>query len=141
MSGLIQSHSDGLRSLMVVHIMALLGCLLAAVVVQGQEEDERTGDDAFLAFQKACALGNPLSCFSLGAMYEQGQGVKQDKAKAASLYKKSCEHGHARACSDFGFMLLHDEGVKKDGARSARFYNKACDKGRGARAPVLSPRL
>uniref|UniRef100_UPI002A0A34FA tetratricopeptide repeat protein n=1 Tax=Psychrobacter sp. HII-4 TaxID=1569264 RepID=UPI002A0A34FA len=39
--------------------------------------------------------GDPQAQFQLGSMYENGEGVSQDKTKAADWYRKSAEQGFA----------------------------------------------
>jgi len=37
-------------------------------------------------------------------MYDEGKGVRQDDAKAVSLYKKACDAGYATGCFNLGVM-------------------------------------
>ena len=77
--------------------------------------------------QKACDGGNTLGCVMLGAMYEEGKGVKQDYLKAAELYKKACDGGNARGCGWLGMMHEEGEGVKQNKSKAKELYGKACD--------------
>ncbi|MBM3384389.1 MAG: SEL1-like repeat protein [Betaproteobacteria bacterium] len=38
----------------------------------------------------------------MGAMYNYGEGVKQDKFKAFELYTKACDRGYAQAAQPLG---------------------------------------
>jgi TPR repeat protein len=48
--------------------------------------------------QTACDGGKAQGCVDLGAMYSKGDGVVQDKAKAAELSQKACNLGLTTAC-------------------------------------------
>ncbi|RLB57605.1 MAG: hypothetical protein DRI90_17835 [Deltaproteobacteria bacterium] len=50
------------------------------------------------ALAQACALGHADGCLGLGALYQRGHGVKQDPARAATLYRKACRQGQPVAC-------------------------------------------
>jgi hypothetical protein len=79
--------------------------------------------------QSACDAGNASGCFSLGLMYENGEGVVQDRAKAVATYQKACEAGNANGCNNLGRMLEHGEGVAQNKAQAVALYQKACDAG------------
>ena len=53
---------------------------------------------AFRSYRKSAEQGISTSLFFLGEMYDNGVGVKQNKAKAKELFKKSCEQGTKEAC-------------------------------------------
>lgn len=56
--------------------------------------------DAAVLFEKACDSGNAKGCFQLGALYEQGAGVVQNKYKAVTLYAQACNGGESHGCSN-----------------------------------------
>ncbi|MCP5198051.1 MAG: sel1 repeat family protein [Gammaproteobacteria bacterium] len=45
--------------------------------------------EAFLAFHRAAKLGNPEAQVNLGNLYDAGQGVEQDRKRAAYWYKRA----------------------------------------------------
>jgi TPR repeat protein len=49
--------------------------------------------DAAAWYEKAAALGNPWGEFALAALYQSGQGVPQDAAKAAALFTQATAQG------------------------------------------------
>lgn len=55
-------------------------------------------------FGKACDGGHVGGCTSLGVMYYNGQGVKQDYFKAVDLYKKACDGGHSSGCTNYAIL-------------------------------------
>jgi TPR repeat protein len=40
-------------------------------------------------------------------MYLEGQGVKQDKAKAEQLFKKACDAGSHEGCTNLAFVRYY----------------------------------
>jgi TPR repeat protein len=56
--------------------------------------------EAAASFEKACDSGNAQGCFQLGALYEQGVGVVQNKYKAVALYAQACNGGESHGCSN-----------------------------------------
>ena len=62
-------------------------------------------------------------------MYYEGEGVVQDRGRAAELYQRACEGGDSQACSDLGFSYARGAGVTKDPARARKLYERACDSG------------
>lgn len=57
-------------------------------------------DKAAALLEKSCASGNPQGCFTLGSLYEKGDGVAQNKYKAVALYTQACRGGEALGCSN-----------------------------------------
>lgn len=51
---------------------------------------------------KACDGGNAKGCYYLGAMYEKGEGIAQNKYAAASLYTQACRRGEPLGCANMG---------------------------------------
>ena len=47
---------------------------------------------------KSCALDDFESCYALGAVYEAGEGVPKDAARAVDFLKKACDGGFKQAC-------------------------------------------
>ncbi|WP_229766754.1 tetratricopeptide repeat protein [Helicobacter pylori] len=49
-------------------------------------------------YSKACELKEGDGCGALGALYYNGDGVKQDSKKAVALFEKACKLGYKKAC-------------------------------------------
>lgn len=56
--------------------------------------------DAVAAFTKSCDSGNGAGCLNLGHMYENAEGVAQNKYKASTLYAQACRTKEALGCSN-----------------------------------------
>ena len=85
-------------------------------------------------FEIGCNKGNGSlaqaeSCSNLGVLYHNGQGVRQDYAKAAELLKKACGMKNGIACNNLGVLYGRGEGVRQDKSIAKQYYGKACDLG------------
>ena len=59
-------------------------------------------------FQKACKARETRRCNNLGAMYENGVGVKQNKTKAKDYYGKACDMKENKGCENYA--RLNEQG-------------------------------
>ena len=85
-------------------------------------------------YEISCNKGNDninqaTSCYNLGVMYVEGQGVRQDYHKASELWKKACDMKHASACNNLGVIYGKGQGVKQNHSIAKQYYGKACDLG------------
>jgi len=56
--------------------------------------------EAAKLFQQTCNEGYEKSCFNLGVMYRDGQGVAQNRQKAIELFSQSCTMGFDLGCKN-----------------------------------------
>lgn len=87
-------------------------------------------------FSRACTNGDGEGCASLAGMYESGEGVKKDKAKASALNKRAvavstsgCDAGVGAACNYLANLYNWGSLVKKNIVKSINLYEKACNAG------------
>ena len=83
----------------------------------------------FTALAERAEQGDADAQFRLGVMYDIGQGVPQDEAKAAAWYKKAAEQGDADAQLNLGLMYDNGRGVPQDEVRAVAWYRKAAEQG------------
>ncbi len=65
---------------------------------------------------------------NLGNMYDYGQGVPRDDAKAVKWYRKAAEQGNAGAQYNLGVMYGNGQGVPQDYAQAHMWYNLAASR-------------
>ncbi|EPB3104077.1 tetratricopeptide repeat protein, partial [Campylobacter jejuni] len=82
-------------------------------------------NEALLAFNKACTLGESLSCNNIALFYEK----EKDGQMASSFYKRSCDLKNARACYQLGSLYDKGELVKASVKSALAFYSKSCTLG------------
>jgi TPR repeat protein len=73
--------------------------------------------------------GSALAQAKLGVMYDEGKGVPQDYAAAASWYRKAAEQGDANAQVILGGKYALGEGVPEDYVIAHMWYNLAAAEG------------
>ena len=73
--------------------------------------------------------GDKVAQFNLGLMYQLGQKVTKDEAKAVKWYIKSAEQGVAEAQYNLGVMYSRGEGLAKDGTEAEKWWIAAANQG------------
>lgn len=86
----------------------------------------KKGCETNLKREEEHAQGN---CAVVGLLYEGGQGVRQDYAKAVEYYKKGCDLGYALPCERLGDLYMVGKGVPRNRSSAKRLFGKACDLG------------
>ena len=79
--------------------------------------------------QKACDSGEALGCLSLGYLYQNGQGVRQDCQKVAQLYQKACDSGEIGGCLGLGALYENGQCIRQNFSIAKQYYGKVCDLG------------
>lgn len=123
-------------------VAALAGLVIATTTVPVAHADTAGSlAEATAAYQKgdyATALadlrplaeqGVPEAQHKLGALYVQGNGVRQDYAKAAFWYRKAAVQGFAPAQNSLGLLYKEGKGVPQDYAQAASWFSKAAAQG------------
>jgi TPR repeat protein len=65
----------------------------------------------FQEVKEAAEQGDADAQYNLGLMYDNGEGVEQDKFEAVKWYKKAAEQGHAEAQNNLGIMDRQSQGL------------------------------
>lgn len=80
-------------------------------------------------FESAANQGNVQAQYSLGHMYDAGQGLPQDYSAAAKWYRKAAEQGFDLAQNNLGLLYENGRGLAQDFAEAANWYRKAAEQG------------
>jgi TPR repeat protein len=70
--------------------------------------------DAIERRRREAESGNVDAQFTLGNLYERGQGVPQDYFESALWYRRAAEQGHAGAQLYLGIYLAQGNGVEQN---------------------------
>lgn len=90
----------------------------------GSEADHRS----FSYIEMAAKQEYPDALYTLGVMYDSGDGVDKDALKASSLFKTAAEKGHARAKLSYGLDLFYgSNGIPQDENLGLSFIKQAVD--------------
>lgn len=87
-------------------------------------------------FNAACDKQDKLGCEKLGAMYQAGKNLTEDKNYALQAYLKACELGSGKGCS--GAAGLYTGG---NDDKAQELFRKACELGEGYACGVVGSYL
>ncbi len=86
-------------------------------------------EKAFELYSSLAEQGVVIAQVTLGAMYDEGQGVAQDLAKAVEWFRKAAEQGETVAQFNLGASYANGEGVAQDDANAVEWYALAAKQG------------
>lgn len=104
------------------------GCGMFADRLLNPANPQRDFNRGFEIAELACSNRSLVACSSLGIAFNNGRGVRRDRAEAARLYAHSCtEQLEApQACLYLAFALERGRGVERDLDRSIRMLDRSC---------------
>ena len=77
--------------------------------------------------KKKAEQGDAEAQFKLGVLYYNGNGAKQNRAKAAKYFRLAAEQGNANAQFNLGLLYYKGEGVEQDYAEAAKYFRLAAE--------------
>ena len=77
--------------------------------------------------QRLANQGDAEAQRNLGLMYDTGEGVPQNYAKALEWYTKSANQGYSQAQYNLGLMYKNGEGVPQDYTKALELFQKAAN--------------
>jgi TPR repeat protein len=96
---------------------------LAEMYALGRGGVTKDDSKAVALFEKACNLGDAVSCEFRGKMLREGRGGPADPAGAIAWFTKGCNGGAAGACTSLGLAAMKS-GDKKT---AVEMLEKACN--------------
>ncbi len=94
-----------------------------------QEAVKQTPEQEFAELQKKATAGDATAQYGLGWMYDQGEGVPKDVAKAVEWYQKAAAQGNAKAQFTLGMRYHFGEGMPQDAAKALEWLQKGATQG------------
>lgn len=82
-------------------------------------------DIAFRELKPFAAKGQGIAQYALGAMYENGRGVRQDDKKAVKWYRQAADQGVAKAQFNLGGMYGIGWGVPENHVQAYKWLELA----------------
>jgi TPR repeat protein len=79
--------------------------------------------------REACERGDMIGCGELGAIYNLGNGVRQNYQIANELYNRACNGGDEQSCTLLGFQYYFGNGVRQNYSVAKELFGQACDMG------------
>jgi VWFA-related protein len=108
-------------------LLAAWAYLGASQSAQGTTRQKATENPAIQGLRRAAGVGDVQAAYNLAVMYDTGQGVPQDYAKAATWYRKAADHGMAKAQFNLAVLYANGLGVPQDLGQAAAWYRRAAD--------------
>ena len=103
------------------------GTSLLAVLLLCLLPGPAASQDTESLYRQACDDGDLVVCNIFGLMYESGESVPRDPARAAVLFQRACEGGLLAGCTNLGSMYESGTGVAQDLSRALGLYRMACE--------------
>ncbi|CKL27532.1 sel1 repeat protein [Neisseria meningitidis] len=104
--------------------------LAAALIALGLNQAVWADDVSdFRENLQAAEQGDADAQNNLGAMYAEGQGVRQDDTEAVRWFRQGADQGLAQAQFNLGAMYYKGHGVRQDRALAQEWLGKACQNG------------
>ncbi|MDR2455441.1 MAG: sel1 repeat family protein, partial [Deltaproteobacteria bacterium] len=86
--------------------------------------------DYFQSALREAERGLAVAQHAVGAMYDSGRGVAQDKAAAISWFQKAAGQGHPDSLFLLGVKYRMGDGVERDDERALHYFRLAAKRGR-----------
>src|SRR3989344_196759 len=121
----IRIRAMGKLFLIFLFVAAVAACGESSPPLSKQEATPSV-EERSAQLQKQANSGDADAQFNLGVMYNKGEGVPEDAAKAVEWFQKAAAQGHDKAQLALG-LIYEDggEGVSKDAAKAAEWWEKA----------------
>jgi len=84
---------------------------------------------AMRIWQELGEAGDTRAIYNLGVLFDLGQGVTPDPARAAAYFQRAAQAGHVRGMSNYGRLLEQGRGVPKNEEQAAYWFQKAAEGG------------
>jgi uncharacterized protein len=82
--------------------------------------------------ERACDLGDAVSCNRMGALYGSADQGRLDLRRAARFREKACNLKRPEGCYNLAVMHSRGEGVAVDKKRALELYRRACEEDHAA---------
>ena len=92
-------------------------------------DSNRSFKQAARYYDRACKLGEQKGCVYLGLLYNDGQGVAQDRKRANELFSDACKKNSSEGCASLAYNYKKGLGVYPDVKKAIELLIKACKMG------------
>lgn len=115
---------------LIYSLLLLLTTTLAAESNQGLAAYQQGDYPTALALLAPLARqGDPEAQYTLGMMYDDGDGLSQDYQQAARWFRAAAEQGHAQAQRQLGRLYFHGLGLERNLLQAYAWFNLATAQG------------
>jgi uncharacterized protein len=97
--------------------------------VSGGSSSQQSSYTSVEDLERQATDGDRTAQFTLGALYQEGEGVTKDLAKAREWFEKAAEQDEPRSQFNLGVMYYNGEGVTQDLAKAFEYFSEAAGHG------------
>ncbi len=94
-------------------------------MLEAKKVDASDSEHLVQVLERGAAFGDTGAMVGLGWLYDNGQGVTQDHAKAHAWYEKAAAKDNTKAMVGLGLLYFDGRGVGQDYAMARQWYEKA----------------
>ena len=102
------------------------GKIMQSVILASKRNEKPNAKKAAKELEKLASVNSEAS-FYLATLYETGNGVAQNMARAIELYRKASDMGYGKAQSYLADIYYEGRGVDKDLITAVALYQKALE--------------
>jgi len=84
-----------------------------------------SNEEKIKQYRKRSELNDTQAIGNLGCLYSQGQGIRQNHAKALELFHRAADLGYAEAYSSIGHAYQNGRGVEVDEKKARHYWELA----------------
>jgi TPR repeat protein len=112
-----------------------LAVILLGTAIAGPLEDAKSAADRgdyaveWRLLPPLANHGEANAQLALGTLYQKGEGVRRNGAKAIAWYRKAADQGNVIAQNNLGAMYASGDGASQDYAQAITWLRKAADQG------------
>ena len=99
--------------------------------------DAKTKQEAVALFQAGAIHGDETSMYNLGILFQNGQGVTRDYAKAREWFEKAAAKGNTDAMVNLGVLFEYGQVGPQDYAKAHEWYEKGAAEGNAVAKEAL----
>lgn len=122
----------GIKNILFVVLLAVVSSTLVWADDYADGMDANLRHDyktSFRLLNKSAQQGNTEAQFYIGLMYDTGQGIPQDSAKAVEWYRLAAQQRHTKAQLMLAGMYSLGKRVLQDKAEAVKWYRLAAQQG------------
>ncbi|MBI0113967.1 MULTISPECIES: tetratricopeptide repeat protein [unclassified Gilliamella] len=93
------------------------------------EFENKNYEKALVECTQEAEENDKVAQYNLARMYDDGEGIEQDKQKAVYWYTKAAEQGYSSAQYNLAVMYNEGDGVEQNKSLAKEYFKQSCDLG------------
>ena len=93
------------------------------------EFENKNYEKALVECTQEAEENDKVAQYNLARMYDDGEGIEQDKQKAVYWYTKAAEQGYSSAQYNLALMYKYGDGIKQNKSLAKNYLKQSCSQG------------